>query len=214
MPWSAGGPFAVVPPAPSSAAIVYLHGFQGSPQSAKARLLGADLARCHPGVRYLVPGLSFDPQATIDILTQTLDSLAAEGYTAPLVVGSSMGGFYAALLAARHGLRAVLVNPVVRAHELWAARLGPVSNPYTGESRVLCAQDVAVLRDFASPPPARPQDLLVLLQTGDETLDWRQAATLYADCSLLIQRGGNHAFEHFEDTFPLIYRFAGLQPSA
>lgn len=194
--------------------IVYIHGFQGSPRSAKACQLGADLARRYPDVHYVVPALSFDPQANIDILTHTLDGIVAAGCPSPLLVGSSMGGFYAAVLAARRGLRAVLVNPVVRAHKIWAARLGPVSNPHTGETRVLCPEDVAVLRALAPPTPARPQDLLVLLQTGDETLDWRQAAALYADCSMLIQRGGSHTFECFEDTFPLIYRFAGLQPHA
>lgn len=194
-------------------ALVYIHGFQSSPQSAKARQFGAALARDFPAVRYLVPGLGFDPVAALATLERSLDALAADGEPAPVLLGSSMGGFYAAILAERRGLRAVLVNPAVRPHELLRGFLGPVSNPYTGEQYVLGERDVAALAAMDVPPPARPQDLFVLLQTGDETLDWRQAAEKYADCAVLVQRGGNHAFEYFEDTFPLIYRFAGLIPS-
>lgn len=190
--------------------LVYIHGFQSSPQSAKARQLGAHLAQHHPSVRYVVPGLGFDPAAALRVLEQTLAALAAAGSPPPVLVGSSMGGFYAAVLAERHRLRAVLVNPAVRPHELMRGFPGPVTNPYTGERYELGERDIAVLRELDVPRPARPQDLLVLLQTGDETLDWRQAADRYADCSVVKQLGGNHAFENFEDMFPLIYRFAGI----
>lgn len=194
-------------------AVVYIHGFQSSPQSAKARQLFAHLAVHHPQVRRVAPQLGFAPRAALATLEHTLDALAAEGCAAPLLVGSSMGGFWADVLAARRGLRAVLVNPAVRPHELMQSFLGPVTNPYTGEQYVLGAGDVAALRELYVPCPPRPQDLLVLLQTGDETLDWRQAAEKYADCPVVKLVGGNHAFEHFEDCFPLLYRFAGLNPA-
>lgn len=190
-------------------ALVYIHGFQSSPLSAKARQLGEHVAVARPGVRYVVPGLGFDPQAAMGVLDAALDGLAGEGIT-PVLVGSSMGGFYATVLAERRGLRAVLVNPAVRPYELLRGFLGEVTNPYTGERYVLGERDVEALRAQDVARPSRPEDFLVLLQTGDETLDWRQAAEKYADCSVLTLRGGNHAFEHFEDCFPLIYRFAGL----
>ncbi|MFZ5723724.1 MAG: YqiA/YcfP family alpha/beta fold hydrolase [Pseudomonadota bacterium] len=192
-------------------ALVYIHGFQSSPQSAKARQLGADLARRHAAVRYVVPPLGFAPAAALATLEEALAALRADGLQ-PVLVGSSMGGFYATVLAVRHGLRAVLVNPAVRPHELMQDFLGPVTNPYSGEHHVLGADDVAAFRALAPAALPRPQDFLVLLQTGDETLDWRAAADYYRDCSVLKQVGGSHGFENFEDMFPLIYRFAGLNP--
>ncbi len=193
--------------------LVYIHGFQSSPQSAKARQLAADLADRHPSVRFVAPGLGFDPAAALATLEAALDALAAQGCPAPVLVGSSMGGFYATILAERRRLKAVLVNPAVRPFELLRGFLGPVTNPYTGEQYILGERDVEALRAMDVARPSRPQDLLVLLQTADETLDWRQAAEKYADCSVLKLLGGNHAFEHFEDCFPLLYRFAGLTPS-
>lgn len=194
-------------------AVVYVHGFQGSPQSAKARQLGAALARDLPAVRYEVPLLSFEPRAAVRAVERALDALAADGCESPVLVGSSMGGFYAVHVAARRGLRAVLVNPAVSPHELFRDRLGPVENPWTGERHLLCEADLTALQELDVPVPPRPSDLLVLLQTGDETLDWRLAWERYSDCQLVRLHGGNHAFAHFEDCFGLLYRFAGLAPA-
>ena len=191
-------------------ALVYIHGFNSSPQSAKARLVGADLARVHPAARYLVPTLPAEPGAgAIAVLERELDALVAAGLE-PVLLGSSLGGFYATYLAERRGLRAILVNPVVRPHELMAGILGEQQDLYTGERYRLAARHVAELQALYVPRLSRPQDFLVLLQTGDETLDWREAWAKYADCSVLKQVGGNHGFECFEDVLPLIYRFAHL----
>jgi len=197
---------------PAAPALVYIHGFNSSPGSAKAQLFGAALARHFPAVRYCVPALPAAPGvAAMNTLQRELDGLAAAGLQ-PVLLGSSLGGFYAAWLAEQRGLRAVLVNPVVRPHTLFAPYLGPQRNPYTGEHYELTRVHVDELAGFAVERISRVQDLLVLLQTDDETLDWRDAWQHYAGCSLLKLVGGNHGFEHFEDVFPLIYRFAGLIP--
>lgn len=197
---------------PTAKALVYIHGFNSSPRSAKARLLGAAMARDFPGVRYCIPALPAAPgTAALHVLQQELDALLASGLE-PVLLGSSLGGFYATWLAEQRGLRAVLVNPVVRPHRLFAPYLGPQCNPYTGERYELTAAHVDELAGMAVEQVSRPRDFLVLLQTGDETLDWRDAWAHYAACSLLKLVGGDHGFEHFEDALPLIYRFAGLIP--
>lgn len=194
----------------SAPALVYIHGFNSSPGSAKARLVGSDLARAHPEVAYRVPALPAEPGAgAIAVLERELDALAAAGHEAVLL-GSSLGGFYATWLAERRGLRAVLVNPSVQPFAHFHAYLGEQRNLHTGERYRLDERHIGELRALDVPRIRRPQDFLVLLQTGDETLDWRQAAEKYADCSVLKQLGGNHGFEHFEDVLPLIYRFAHI----
>lgn len=189
----------------NSPAIVYIHGFNSSPQSTKARQLAARLACDRPQVRCLAPHLPHDPAAAIALLEDVVAALDR-----PLLVGSSLGGFYAGYLAGRHALRAVLINPVVSPGSRFAQYVGPQQNHYTGEQWELTATHVAAIRELEGPPPTRPEDFLVLLQTGDETLDWRDAAGFYRDCSVMRLIGGNHGFEHFEDWLPVIYRFAGL----
>jgi predicted esterase YcpF (UPF0227 family) len=188
-------------------AILYIHGFNSSPQSAKAQQLAAHLARHHPDTRCSAPALPNDPARAIALLEQAIVELGQ-----PLLLGSSLGGCYATYLAEKHRLRAVLVNPAVRPWRLFAGYLGPQVNHYTGEHWELTAVHVEALRALEVPAISRPEDFLVLLQTGDETLDWRDAADYYRDCSLLRQLGGSHGFDNFADVLPLIYRFAGLNP--
>lgn len=188
-------------------AILYIHGFNSSPQSAKAQQLAAHLARHHPDTRCSAPALPNDPARAIALLEQAIVELGQ-----PLLLGSSLGGCYATYLAEKHRLRAVLVNPAVRPWRLFAGYLGPQVNHYTGEHWELTAAHVEALRALEVPAISRPEHFLVLLQTGDETLDWRDAADYYRDCSLLRQLGGSHGFDNFADVLPLIYRFAGLNP--
>ena len=110
--------------------LVYLHGFNSSPDSRKARQLGEYLARQRPDIRYVVPQLPSTPAAAWARVEQTL----AEVEPGPVgLVGSSLGGFFATRAAVRHALPAVVVNPAVRPHELLAGLLGEQHNPFTGE---------------------------------------------------------------------------------
>ena len=56
-------------------------------------------------------------------------------------------------------------------------------------------------------PMTRPQQRMVLLQTGDETLDYREAADYYAASICHVEQGGDHSFCHFEKWLPAIARF-------
>ena len=57
------------------------------------------------------------------------------------------------------------------------------------------------------PSLAHPDKLLVMLQTGDETLDYREAVTEYALCPQLLERGGDHSFVGFDRYLPDIVSF-------
>lgn len=46
-----------------------------------------------------------------------------------------------------------------------------------------------------------------MVQTGDETLDYRLAADKYNGCQQLVEEGGNHTFEGYENWLPKIARF-------
>lgn len=101
--------------------IVYLHGFASSPASRKARVFADRI----PGL--LIPELSQGDFYGLTI-TKQLDLIGktAGGERAALI-GSSMGGYLAALYAARHPhevTRVVLMAPAFRFARLWEERLG------------------------------------------------------------------------------------------
>ena len=80
-------------------------------------------------------------------------------------------------------------------------------SPYTGEPFKIVQEDMAILKAMDSDSLAAPGSYKVLLQTGDETLDYRQAEEKYADSDLIIEQGGDHSFTGFEKHLPAIFRF-------
>ena len=59
-----------------------------------------------------------------------------------------------------------------------------------------------------------PQRYLLLVQTGDEVLDYRVAVAFYAGAWQFVRGGGDHAFHDFAAQLPVILRFAGVDPAA
>ena len=110
--------------------IFYLHGFISSPASKKAVLLGDYLRGQAPDIEYLVPALHHRPAQAI---AQVRSHCAGRDPADVLVVGSSLGGFYATVVAEKTGCRAVLVNPAVHPQAHFGRYLGPQRNLYTGE---------------------------------------------------------------------------------
>lgn len=183
--------------------LIYIHGFNSSPQSLKARETAAWALAQHPELRLQLPALPHDPALAL----ARLQACIATCQSAPALIGSSMGGFYATILAEQYGLRAVLINPAVHPHRLLRQYLGENENYHTGERYTLTEAHVAIL---AAQEPAhleRPENLWVLLQSGDETLDYRQAQQYYAACPIDLQEGGSHSYEAYADRLPEIYAF-------
>jgi predicted esterase YcpF (UPF0227 family) len=183
--------------------IVYLHGFNSSPASGKARQLGEHMARVGREADYYCPALPNSPRAAIALVEAEL----AQHNGAVTLIGSSLGGFYATHLAEKHGWKAVLVNPAVHAHLLLRSALGPQTNWHSGETWELTEAHLAELAALDVPTITRPERYLLLAQTGDEVLDYRDAVTYYAGATQIIEAGGDHGFAAFERHFQTILDF-------
>ena len=185
------------------ASLVYIHGFNSSPNSDKARQTRVWLTGNRPEIDFICPFLSPFPSVAMAQLEAIVADLSGTLYFA----GSSMGGFYATYLAAKHHSRAVLINPAVRP---WLGReylLGDQANFHTGEVHRIEQEHLEQLQCFNVELITHPTDFLVLLQTGDEVLDYRLAAEKYADCRLVVEPGGDHGFVGFEKHIPAIIEF-------
>lgn len=185
--------------------LLYIHGFNSSPQSLKARQMVEYFSARNASDRLIVPALPPSPRDAMALLER---EIAGAGPVA--LVGSSLGGFYATWLAHRHALKAVLVNPAVRPWGLLDQFSGEQTNYHTGERYTLQPGWVDQLRHYEVEQIATPENLLVLLQTGDETLNWRDAWDYYGDCHLYRALGGSHSFDDFDALIPLVLRFSGI----
>jgi len=103
--------------------ILYLHGFASSPASSKARFFEARLTRA--GFAVETPDLAADFEHLT--ITGQLEVIARAAAGEPVIlIGSSMGGYLAALYAARHPevLRIILMAPAFCFARRWPERLG------------------------------------------------------------------------------------------
>lgn len=186
--------------------IIYLHGFISAPASKKARTLQAYMQERGLGHRFACPALPDAPQAAVDAIEAIYARHAAEG---PTFVGSSLGGFYATWFAERYQRRAVLINPAIRPDLGLAAYLGPQRNLYTGESFELTRAHLTGWRALVV-DQIDPERYLLLLETGDEVLDWREAAHKYEGARTVIRAGGDHTLQGFPQHLSRILAFAGI----
>jgi UDP-N-acetylmuramate: L-alanyl-gamma-D-glutamyl-meso-diaminopimelate ligase len=194
--------------------VLYLHGFRSSPKSTKARQLATAVAEARAAghrVEFVCPQLPPSPrEAMVMILQLTAHWEPGES----VVIGSSLGGFYAARLCEMRGFRGVLINPAAFPARDLANHIGRQKSwhgddefyfkqSYVGE---LTAIDFGRLRN-----PAR---YFLLAAKGDEVLNYRDILARYPATQLRLVEGGDHAFSDFEAYLPEVMRFAGLPVTA
>jgi uncharacterized protein len=189
--------------------LLYLHGFRSSPQSFKARWMADWVAAHRPGLAWACPQLPPSPAAALaDIRALTAGWPAATSG----VIGSSLGGFYATIVAESLAWRAVVVNPAVDPARDLAAHIGRQTMYHSaGESFDFRAEYVDELAAMTPPTPlARPLGILAIVAKGDEVLDWREMTARYAHGPLKLIAGGDHGLSDFEVHVPDLLRHLRL----
>lgn len=184
--------------------ILYLHGFCSSPASLKAQQMASAMAAAGLSERFLCPTLSPVPRQAI----AQAEALIASAPAKPTLVGSSLGGHYATYLAEKHDLQAVLVNPAIVDRLDGSLFIGEHRNFHTDEIFQFTAEHGADLlaQVVARPTPSR---YWLLVEAGDEVLDYRHAVERYAGARQSVFEGGDHSFTRFGMMIPQIMAFAG-----
>ena len=191
--------------------LLYLHGFRSSPGSAKAQRVATEVARLQDAGHSLVwccPQLPPSPaaaKALIDSLTHDWPS------DRMAVIGSSLGGFYATVLAEQRGCRAVVLNPAVDPADTLADQIGEQTAWHDPALRFeFTAAHVEELRAMRPQLLRDPARYLAVIAKGDEVLDWRDMTARYAGARIKLLEGGDHALSDFDDHLPDLLGFLGL----
>jgi len=181
--------------------VLYIHGFAGSGLGVKAKMVREFFTP-----EALAPSLPCVPDLAVDTLDQILRGARRRNLPAGLV-GSSLGGYYALYLAERYKLPAVLINPSIRPWETLAAHTGTVTHYYDGTRFLYEPRHLEALKRYYIPRPTRQERYLLMLQSGDEVLDYRVALEHLPRAQRIVEEGGDHSFAGFERHLPRIREF-------
>jgi len=188
--------------------LLYLHGFNSSPKSHKAQLItqhmhesgSLDLLICPQ-----IPAIPEEARLFLEkLVEETLDNYQLS------FAGSSLGGYYATYLAEKYSGSAVLVNPSVRPYETLRAYLGENKFYFDDGCWEFDESHIQQLKDMDVDSITEAERYLVLLQTGDETLDYREAEVKYKNSQCIIEQGGDHSFVGLERFIPKIMQFSNI----
>ena len=164
--------------------IVYLHGFASSPLSSKAQFFRRKFAEC--GVRMEIPQLDEGRFEELTISSQLAVIERAVGERPAILMGSSLGGYLAALYASLHATqhppqieRMVLLAPAFQFPRRWRERYSPedwkregsmpVFHYGEGRERRLGYQFAADAAQYED-EPAFPQPVLIFHGVQDSVV--------------------------------------------
>ncbi|QIZ77772.1 YqiA/YcfP family alpha/beta fold hydrolase [Ferrimonas lipolytica] len=195
---------------------LYLHGFNSAPSSLKAQQAKDYLAEHYPNEPYAFPQLATTPDE-VKAQIVPLASAALEAGEPLRLMGSSMGGFFCTYLLEnlttkypQTEITAVLINPAVNPWALMDDILGEHTNPYTNEVFQVEHQHAEQLELMNTANIRHHGAYRVLLQSGDEVLDYRLAVAKYGQSQLHIEPGGDHSYQNFAAQLPQAFAFLGL----
>jgi predicted esterase YcpF (UPF0227 family) len=186
--------------------LIYIHGFNSSALSFKAGLLRRRMAELRRMRELVCPELPHRPLEAISALE---DIVRSAGDVPVGLIGSSLGGYYATWLAERCELPAVLLNPAVRPYDLLAACIGPQTNLYTNERYAFTEQHIAELRELEV-ASITPERYLLIVETGDDVLDYRDAVESYRGSRQIVADGGDHGLGDFDRYLDQTLAFCGV----
>jgi uncharacterized protein len=191
--------------------LLYLHGFRSSPQSAKARRMAEWVRTQRPDLQWWCPQLPPSPR---EAMMRVFDRIATWPAERMAVIGSSLGGFYATVVAERVGCPAVLLNPAVDPARDLAKHIGEQTSWHDPAERFFFrAEFVDELRTLAPAALTRLERYFAVIAQGDEVLDWREMSARCAGARIKLLEGGDHALSDFDDHLPEIIAFLGLAPA-
>jgi predicted esterase YcpF (UPF0227 family) len=187
--------------------VVYLHGFRSSPRSSKAVLTGESvkaLSTVNQSFEWYCPQLLASPKASMDMVIERIE---ASTYDRLVIMGSSLGGYYANYLAEKYGCKAVALNPAVRAPRELAPHVGMLTAYDTNEPYDFRPEYIQELSDFQVDAITNPGRYFLMAAKGDELLDWKEMVDFYKDAEQLVLEGSDHGIAEYPEHLPKVLEF-------
>jgi uncharacterized protein len=187
---------------------IYLHGFASSPESAKAKMLGQWFADRGRGADFASPPLPISPAEVMRMFVESIHLQPGD-----TLIGSSLGGFYATVLAERYGCSAVLLNPVVHAARDLATKVGTNLGYHDGQKFDFTVRHVDELRALEMGAISFPDRYFLVAAKGDEVLRWQDMVNFYSGAKKKVLEGSDHGLSDFAEYIDEVAQFSRTSSS-
>ena len=196
---------------------VYLHGFFSSGNSEKGQWLKSQVEQktsCFSEI-YTPTYPIGSPQASVEAIDKCIQQAHASSSNV-ILLGSSMGGYYAQYFAQKYRLPYIMINPALNPTPIFNKNLGSHVNPATDEMFCIDMAYIEALQSLDVYDLQQNIPALLLLDTDDEVIDVEFALQRYVRKGSLSQNskfesviftGGNHRFIHMEQAWLDIQAF-------
>lgn len=191
----------------STTLLVYLHGFRSSPRSSKAMMTGEGVkAISSPAnpIEWYCPQLLASPKESMAMVEEHIKQTGADQI---VVVGSSLGGFYANYLAEKYGCKAVVLNPAVRAARELAPHVGMMTAYDNDEPFDFRPEYIDELKSLQVEKITNPSRYFLIAAKGDELLDWQEMVAFYPEAKHLVLDGSDHGIADYAEHLPQVLKF-------
>lgn len=180
---------------------IYFHGYGGSPNGNKANALRAHIEQFSDR-EFIAPSLPLEQPHQCHAQLTALIEAYINNEAPPLLVGSSMGGFWAAVMAEQFGLSSVLINPCFEPTVMLPEQVRLGNMP----AELSISADY---RRYVFSVPCQPCELL--LSAHDELFaqDWPaliKACKQHETCQIRINNQTSHRFEDVAQIIEAIER--------
>ena len=183
--------------------IFYFHGFASSSKSDKAKLFTKYISSLKKDIKVIVPNLNNNFRLAID----EINKLISSNKKPMAFVGSSLGGYYASYFSSLHETKAILINPAIPPLKGFDIYLGENENYVTGEKFNLTKADMSFIRSISFKKYCNKNNTLVLLESGDEVLNYIETCSYFMGSSIDIAFGGSHSYESLDKNLKKINLF-------
>lgn len=187
--------------------ILYFHGFASSSDSDKARIIKSYISKVSKKINMITPDLSNNFKEANNQINKLID----ENKKDYVFMGSSLGGYYANFFGSINNSKVILINPAIPPLKGFEEYLGENQNYSTGERFIVTKEDIKFLRSLEIKELNNQKNILVLLESGDEVLNFIETVKYFQGSNIDITFGGNHSYESVNTKLEKIVKFLNIQ---
>ncbi len=170
--------------------ILYLHGYDSSSKGDKPQRLRQ---LCTEN-RLLIPDLPTDPLKCMTLAEDTLRTASND----TIIIGASLGGFYAYYLAAKFKKDCLLINPVYQP-AMEAKKMLEAENDMEKKKVILHAANMYLTYASNLNSLKKPRNCFVALGDHDDTIDPEASALYFSEAFVKNYDDGHLLLKSFDD---------------